>query len=365
MFGALTKSAQIPFSSWLPAAIAAPTPVSSLVHSSTLVTAGVYVLIRFNNIFSSYIARFSFLFVITIFFAGLGACLENDIKKVVAMSTLRQLSFIILCISLEKWKLSFMHISFHAFFKSMLFLSTGFMMLSFTGTQDSRFFSGNLFYRACSIYMLISCMCLSGIPFLLGFYSKDTILVRAPREMGTFMVIILWLRCVLTISYRVKFFKFSVVTANRTLCTTSLGNPNLFIIPSLFLCIMCSFGGLFFSLLFLSDLGLIFRSMDYFIGVLLILMGVFVNFKKGGQFVMTFAMSMMFLFYTRIVGTSWTVKLMGAWFMDRTWMEKLTGEGLWRFLFELGGLFKSMNQAKFKYLIFLIPGVFLLLSYAQ
>jgi len=109
---------------------------------------------------------------------------------------------------------------------------------------------------------------------------------------------------VLTISYRVKFFKFSVVTANRTLCTTSLGNPNLFIIPSLFLCIMCSFRGLFFSLLFLSDLGLIFRAMDYFIGVLLILMGVFVNFKKGGQFVMTFAMSMMFLFYTRIVGTS-------------------------------------------------------------
>jgi len=99
-FGAITKSAQIPFSSWLPAAMAAPTPVSSLVHSSTLVTAGVYVLIRFNFVFFYFGGWVSFFSLFTMLIAGVRACLETDLKKTVAMSTLRQLGFIVLVLSL-------------------------------------------------------------------------------------------------------------------------------------------------------------------------------------------------------------------------------------------------------------------------
>ena len=99
-FGAITKRAQVPFSAWLPAAMAAPTPVSSLVHSSTLVTAGVYVIIRFNYIFSFF--RFNFFkifFIFTILLAGFRAVIERDFKKIVAMSTLRQLGMIIFILS--------------------------------------------------------------------------------------------------------------------------------------------------------------------------------------------------------------------------------------------------------------------------
>jgi len=99
-FGAITKRAQVPFSAWLPAAMAAPTPVSSLVHSSTLVTAGVYVLIRFNYIFGYFSFLYlKFIFISTMVLAGVCAVLEKDFKKVVAISTLRQLGIIIFILS--------------------------------------------------------------------------------------------------------------------------------------------------------------------------------------------------------------------------------------------------------------------------
>jgi NADH-ubiquinone oxidoreductase chain 5 len=95
VFGAITKSAQIPFSAWLPAAMAAPTPVSSLVHSSTLVTAGVYVLVRFNVFFLSFSLGLAVFSLFTMFLAGFCACFEGDFKKIIAISTLSQLGFII------------------------------------------------------------------------------------------------------------------------------------------------------------------------------------------------------------------------------------------------------------------------------
>jgi len=100
--GAITKRAQVPFSSWLPAAIAAPTPVSSLVHSSTLVTAGVYLMVRYHYLFLNFSWFFKGFSILTIFLAGLRACLESDFKKIIAMSTLSQLGMMlfVLCFGL-------------------------------------------------------------------------------------------------------------------------------------------------------------------------------------------------------------------------------------------------------------------------
>jgi len=117
----MTKSAQIPFSSWLPAAIAAPTSVSALVHSSTLFTAGVYLLIQFNPSFS-YWLNVIWLLVsgLTIFIAGLGANFEFDFKRIIALSTLRQLHLMIITISIGLSDLAFFHLLTHALFKALL-----------------------------------------------------------------------------------------------------------------------------------------------------------------------------------------------------------------------------------------------------
>nr|YP_010329487.1 NADH dehydrogenase subunit 5 [Dermacentor sinicus]UNO54100.1 NADH dehydrogenase subunit 5 [Dermacentor sinicus] len=175
----LTKSAQIPFSAWLPAAMAAPTPVSSLVHSSTLVTAGVYLLIRFDFLFqiefiSEILLKISLL---TMLMAGINAFFENDLKKIIAFSTLSQLSMMMVVLSMNLTNLAFFHLIMHAVFKSMLFLGAGFVIHNLMGKQDIRmlsdFFSFSPLVLSC---MLISFYSLMGIPFIGGFYSKDLIL---------------------------------------------------------------------------------------------------------------------------------------------------------------------------------------------
>lgn len=138
---AITKRAQIPFSRWLPAAIAAPTPVSALVHSSTLVTAGVFLLIRFYN-FLHTLPHFNsiilFIAVSTIFIAGLRATTECDIKKIIALSTLSQLGIIITRIGLNMPNLAYFHIVTHALFKALLFICAGAFINEHLHTQDLR-----------------------------------------------------------------------------------------------------------------------------------------------------------------------------------------------------------------------------------
>lgn len=176
---AITKRAQIPFSRWLPAAIAAPTPVSALVHSSTLVTAGIFILIRFYPFLSSikifhYFAIFTG--ITTILIAGIRAIIENDIKKIIALSTLRQLGLIITSLGLGLPILTFFHITTHAIFKALLFITAGTLISSHSHNQDFRLIGNitnqNIITRSC---IIISNIALCGIPFLAGFYSKDLI----------------------------------------------------------------------------------------------------------------------------------------------------------------------------------------------
>nr|YP_010990650.1 NADH dehydrogenase subunit 5 [Klapperibrachys cremeri]WOW99081.1 NADH dehydrogenase subunit 5 [Klapperibrachys cremeri] len=177
LFASFTSSAQFPFSFWLPAAMAAPTPVSSLVHSSTLVTSGIYLMIRFNYYIFFFDTSFlMFVSVITMFISGFGACMENDLKSVIAYSTLSQLGFMFFVLSFGSLILCFVHLLIHAIFKCMLFLCTGFFIHCFMGNQDIRFMGGLLVQSPyISSCFCISLLCLCGFPFFSGFYSSDFI----------------------------------------------------------------------------------------------------------------------------------------------------------------------------------------------
>lgn len=207
---AITKSAQIPFSSWLPAAIAAPTPVSALVHSSTLVTAGVFLIIRFYPFLHTspyFNIAILIIAISTILIAGLSATTECDIKKIIALSTLSQLGIIITSIGLNMPSLAFFHIVTHALFKALLFICAGSFINQHLHSQDLRWM-GNLTNQ---IPVAVSCiaianLALCGFPFIAGFYSKDIIIESALNISNN--IFILWLaifRLGLTSFYSIRF----------------------------------------------------------------------------------------------------------------------------------------------------------------
>ena len=199
---AITKSAQIPFRSWLPSAIAAPTPVSALVHSSTLVTAGVYLILRFNYASMMWILPVGSL---TMVIAGICACAELDIKKIVALSTLSQLGVMMVSISVYQKELCFFHLFTHALFKALIFMSVGICIHSFYGSQDFRRFSNSRLLPWASSYLLVSSFSLIGIPFLSGFYRKDLVLESIYRSGVSMTGWFLFLAGIcLTASYRMK-----------------------------------------------------------------------------------------------------------------------------------------------------------------
>nr|YP_010026394.1 NADH dehydrogenase subunit 5 [Cacopsylla citrisuga]QOQ84940.1 NADH dehydrogenase subunit 5 [Cacopsylla citrisuga] len=178
MLACFTKSAQIPFSAWLPAAMAAPTPISSLVHSSTLVTAGVYMMIRFYDclLWASLTEVMLISSFITILVAGVSALQEFDMKRLVAFSTLGQLGFMTMILSLGHIYVAFFHLLVHALFKALLFMCTGAIIHGSVGIQDLRKMGSINFSPLMSVSLNISLFSLMGLPFSSGFYSKDSLL---------------------------------------------------------------------------------------------------------------------------------------------------------------------------------------------
>lgn len=176
---AATKRAQAPFSVWLPAAMAAPTPVSALVHSSTLVTAGVYLLIRFRRYFySRYVLWLVILLggILTRILAGTCAVFERDLKKVVAFSTMSQLGVMVYSIGFGLVLFRLFHLFMHALFKALLFLCVGEFIHNLVGYQDFRVYGGMIRYFPYTRFVMLgSLLSMAGFVFFSGFYSKDQI----------------------------------------------------------------------------------------------------------------------------------------------------------------------------------------------
>nr|UPX88701.1 NADH dehydrogenase subunit 5 [Aphodius rufipes] len=214
VLAAMTKSAQIPFSSWLPAAMAAPTPVSSLVHSSTLVTAGVYLLIRFNTVLSYDLMLFLlFIGSLTMFMAGLGANFEFDLKKIIALSTLSQLGLMMSILSLGEYNLALFHLLTHALFKALLFMCAGCIIHNLGNCQDIRYMGGliNMMPLTCSFFIVAN-LALCGIPFLSGFYSKDLILEIVSMDyLNLYIYIIFFISTGLTVAYTFRLVYYVII----------------------------------------------------------------------------------------------------------------------------------------------------------
>nr|YP_010952794.1 NADH dehydrogenase subunit 5 [Tetraloides heterodactylus]WMQ53214.1 NADH dehydrogenase subunit 5 [Tetraloides heterodactylus] len=245
MLAAMTKSAQIPFSAWLPAAMAAPTPVSALVHSSTLVTAGVYLMIRFSAAMEGSKSQSMLLVVscLTMFMAGLGANFEYDLKKIIALSTLSQLGVMLSILSLGYPELAFFHLLSHALFKALLFMCAGVIIHSVGDNQDIRLMGGLVNYMPLSVsFMSVANLALCGFPFLAGFYSKDLILEVAFLSWINSIAFILYVVSTgLTVMYTARLIFYSLSGDFNLSCLNNVSDYDKIMMNSM---VMLGLGGI-------------------------------------------------------------------------------------------------------------------------
>jgi NADH-quinone oxidoreductase subunit L len=181
--GAMGKSAQVPLHVWLPDSMEGPTPISALIHAATMVTAGIFMVARMSPLFELSETALAFVLFIgatTAFFTGLIGIVQNDIKRVVAYSTLSQLGYMTVALGVSAYSAAVYHLMTHAFFKALLFLAAGSVIIGMHHEQDMRRMGGLRRYMPITyVTCLIGTLALVGTPFFSGFYSKDTIIEAA------------------------------------------------------------------------------------------------------------------------------------------------------------------------------------------
>ena len=260
--GAMGKSAQFLLHTWLPDAMEGPTPVSALIHAATMVTAGVFLVVRCSPLFEysqTALNLVTIVGMITAIFASSVALVQNDIKKIVAYSTCSQLGYMFFAAGVGAYHVAMFHLFTHAFFKALLFLGSGSVIHAFKDEQDIRNMGGvrkKLPYTY--IFMLIGTLALTGFPFLSGFYSKDAIIEFAylrNSTLGNYAATIGIFTAFLTsiYSWRLIFKTFHGPYNNKkVLINETHESPIIMLAPLLFLSIGAIFAGYYFKETFIG-----------------------------------------------------------------------------------------------------------------
>nr|YP_010444608.1 NADH dehydrogenase subunit 5 [Platygaster robiniae]UTI38871.1 NADH dehydrogenase subunit 5 [Platygaster robiniae] len=288
MMAFITKSAQLPFSSWLPAAMAAPTPISSLVHSSTLVTAGIYLLIRFYefllvNVFFKNLLMLMGL--MTMFMAGLIANVENDFKKIIALSTLSQLGMMMMTLCLSLKLMSFFHLIVHALFKSLLFMCAGLILHVMVNNQDIRYMgSMNINFMITLLYFNCSNMALCGYPFMSGFFSKDLILeILLTKSINYLVLFLFYLSIGLTVMYTFRLLFYMNFLVIKSFVFMSFGDDMLMNSSMFILFVSSIISGMYlsnflFSMMIYSFLSVQMKLLIFLIVMKGMIIGIMINY---------------------------------------------------------------------------------------
>ena len=261
--GAMGKSAQFLLHTWLPDAMEGPIPVSALIHAATMVTAGVFLVVRCSPIFEYSQIALNIICIVgmtTAFFAATVALVQNDIKKIIAYSTCSQLGYMFFAAGIGAYNVAIFHLFTHAFFKALLFLGAGSVIHSLNNEQDIRKMGG--IWRKLPYswgLMIIGTLALTGFPFFSGFYSKEAIIEFAylkGNTLGYYVVVIGIFTALLTAiySWRLVFKTFHGTYENKELKINSIHeSPYVMLVPLIVLAIGSIFAGFFFKELFIGQ----------------------------------------------------------------------------------------------------------------
>nr|YP_009512706.1 NADH dehydrogenase subunit 5 [Omiodes indicata]AXJ93424.1 NADH dehydrogenase subunit 5 [Omiodes indicata] len=373
IIAAMTKSAQIPFSSWLPAAMAAPTPVSALVHSSTLVTAGVYLLIRFNLLLVDmmFMKILMLLSGLTMFMAGISANYEFDLKKIIALSTLSQLGLMMSILSMGMPDLAFFHLLTHAMFKALLFMCAGVIIHMMMDIQDIRFMGGISNYIPLTALCLnISNMALCGIPFLAGFYSKDLILEMVSlSNLNFFIFLLYYISTGLTMFYSFRLTMYLMVNNFNLLSIYNLYDEDFIMMKSMFILLFMSTisGSLLMWMIFpypyMIYLPFNLKMMVIYVSILGIFLGYLVsnmNIYSINKFIYSYEMSnflcmMWFMPSLSTYGLNYYFLNIGQTLLkniDMGWSEMYSGQGMFMIMKKYSIFYNLFQMNNYKIYLF-------------
>nr|UFZ13015.1 NADH dehydrogenase subunit 5 [Protohermes hainanensis] len=353
ILAAITKSAQIPFSSWLPAAMAAPTPVSALVHSSTLVTAGVYLLIRFNILMVGNFMGLILLLIgcLTMFMAGIGANYEFDLKKIIALSTLSQLGLMMSILAMGFPILAYFHLLTHALFKALLFMCAGAVIHNMGNCQDIRFMGGIVLQMPLTLgCMNIANLALCGTPFLAGFYSKDLILEMVSLSYLNWSIYFLYfISTGLTVCYSFRLIYYSMTGTFNFKSLNSVNDEEWIMLKGmmglLFLAIM---GGSMLSwMIFPTPSVIVLPLFMKTMALSVSMFGLWIGYEMAKFNLSWNLYSLNTYFLTNFLGSMWFMPILSTKFVsnyflklgylivksvDQGWSEMMGGQGMYNFM---------------------------------